>query len=347
MVYVIVTAGIIIFSSWSHYLQAPQYPHQRVIDAQPLLHGFLPFDSEHYYTIAAEGYTTHSYSQAFFPLYPLAVRAVSTIMPIDAAMLVVSWTCTFGAAIFVYLWAAAELRTHPLTVGKLPQTLLLLLAVYPFSFFCIMGYPESLFIMMTAASLYSYRTNHLFMAGLLGALSSLTRFHGIFLAVFFITDYLFRRRWNDWRRLMPALMTPIGLLAFMLYQWHTFGNPLAFIDIQRLWYRFSGTIVSGIVETLTPISVGVVLLAAALIILTYHTLSKPLAFYVACSFFVPVLSGSLDSLNRYALSAFPIFLAFAMLFVRMKRSLQIGIIATSIILLVASIAFISNLYFIG
>ena len=181
ILYIALISGVIVGGGWQveEKLSKPTYPHQRVMEASQPTRDLLIYDSEHYYNIATEGYIVGSYSTAFFPLYPLLVRMVSSMIPTDIAMLVVSWSFTVGATIFLYLWARAELAYRKQTIGITPHVFLFLLAIYPFSFFMVMGYTESLFICLTAAALYYYRTGRPWLAGIFALLSGLTRVQGL------------------------------------------------------------------------------------------------------------------------------------------------------------------------
>lgn len=333
--------------SVSVYTQADAYPFQRVMEAHWLIHGLLPFDSEHFYNIATHGYLAHPFSIAFFPLYPLLTRAVSIFLSADIALLFISWLSTIATALMVFLWAREELRYRKLPVGATPYWTLALLAAYPFSFFFVMGYTEGLFIALTAASLYFYRTNRPVLSGIFAALSGITRVQGILIVIFFGLEYLSHKKWRDMRRLTPLLIAPLGLIGFMTYQYFQYGTPFMFIEIQKAWSKFPSNYLEGLSMTISPLTFLFTAIFGAMLFLCYRTLGRNLTLYVGSSLLVMFISGSLVSVNRYLLSAFPLFLALALVFPSWPRWLRAGTFALSIFLLLVFGMLVSQVYFLG
>src|SRR3990170_353278 len=98
--------------------------------ADPLLAPLARWDSVWYLRVADSGYGDSAPRAAFFPLYPLLVRAVATLVGgSDAALLVAAYLVSLAA------FVGALLLLHRLTeleLGRrLARPLLLLLAVFP------------------------------------------------------------------------------------------------------------------------------------------------------------------------------------------------------------------------
>lgn len=215
-------------------------PFEQIRDAPRTLGQVLDnwhrWDTTWYVIIAQSGYRYDGRAAAFFPLYPLLVRGVDPVVPGDAfvAALVVSILTCYAALVVV----------HRLTAGVLGEetgrrTLFYLLA-FPTGFFLIAAYNESLFLALSAGSLYCMRRRNWWLAALLAGLASGTRLAGVLLAVVFVYEYL-RQRGFDPRRIRPdllwAVLTPTGLLGYAAYCAHAFGDPLYFEKAQAVWSR--------------------------------------------------------------------------------------------------------------
>jgi len=225
-----------------------------------VLHGFLKrvlepwahWDGVWFIRIAADGYGAHAQSQAFFPLYPLLVRAVAALTGHDyvVAGLVLSLACYAGAMVVLF---------------KLAQTLLgarvalwsvVFISVFPTALFFQAVYSESLFLLLTLLSFWWARGGRWALAGLAGLLAVLTRSSG---ALFLLPLAVIW--WEQWRggavrlpggpaagpaspgRRPPAasfawlLLVPAGLGLYMAYLWWAFGDPLLFSSMQAYWGR--------------------------------------------------------------------------------------------------------------
>jgi hypothetical protein len=127
--------------------------------------------------IAGGGYGADDGSAAFFPLYPMAIRGVSWVLgghPLAAGLLV-SNLSFLGALIALYGLTARELSVPA------ARTAVLLLAVFPTSFFFLAPLSESLFLLLAVGSFWAARRGRWLVAGALGALAAATRIVGIVL----------------------------------------------------------------------------------------------------------------------------------------------------------------------
>src|SRR4051812_29226269 len=103
--------------------------------------------------IADGGYGLGDGSAAFFPLYPLAIRAVSWLLgghPLPAALLV-SNLSFLGALIVLYRLTVREISVPA------ARTAVLLLALFPTSFFFFAPLSESLFLLLAVGSFSAAR----------------------------------------------------------------------------------------------------------------------------------------------------------------------------------------------
>jgi hypothetical protein len=149
--------------------------------------------------IANGGYGATDGSAAFFPLYPLAIRAVSWLLgghPLPAALLM-SNLSFLGALIVLYGLTKREFSV------PVARTTVLLLALFPTSFFFFAPLSESLFLLLVVSSFAAARSRRWVMAGVLGALAAATRIVGVVmvaaLAVEAVHQFLEGRR-GRWTR---------------------------------------------------------------------------------------------------------------------------------------------------
>ncbi|MEV4279834.1 mannosyltransferase family protein [Actinoplanes xinjiangensis] len=194
------------------------------------------WDAGHYVRIAEEGYHIGPGFPAFFPLYPLLIRAFDVITPggpLIAALLVAN-LAAWGALVMLHRLADHEFGP------RVAQRATWYLAAFPMGFFLFIGYNESLFLLLALAALYAGRRGHWWLAGSLGALSSATRLFGVLLMVPLAVEYLRQIGWRP-RALRPDVLgialVPLGVVAYSVYCAIDLGSPLAFSIAQDQWGR--------------------------------------------------------------------------------------------------------------
>ena len=141
------------------------------------------FDGVHYISIAIEGYL-FGLTQAFFPFYPLLIRWLSLITHNQLwSGLIISHFCFIG---FLYYFIRLGRLDYP---AKTVSWAVLLLILFPTSWFFFSVYTESLFLLLAALSLYLARTRRFTAAVLLAGIASGTRLVGIFLLPAILWEY--------------------------------------------------------------------------------------------------------------------------------------------------------------
>src|SRR5215207_2833212 len=203
--------------------------------AEPLLSPLARWDAVWYLRIADSGYGESAARAAFFPLYPLLVRALAA--PVGAspgallvAAYVVSLACFLGALALLYRLAALELGR------PLARPPLLLLAVFPAAVFFGAPYSESLFLLLAVGAFYAARTGHWAWAGTCAGLASGTRSAGLLLliplAMLWWSSRPRRPRDGAW-----LLLAPLGIAAYAAWLGLVEGDALRFLDVQEAWSR--------------------------------------------------------------------------------------------------------------
>ncbi|WP_053804127.1 hypothetical protein [Streptomyces rimosus] len=222
-------------------------------------HGLWPllanrWDSRWYTGIADHGYAAFldpsrfdACNLAFFPLYPVVVKAVAGVTPGSRATigLLVAVGCSLLAAWGIY--AVGE-RLHGRRVGTV---LAVLWGATPVAAVQWMGYTESLFTALVAWSLYAVLTDRWVTAGALCLLAGLTRPTGVALVAAVCVSAvvaLWRLRRtgpasmpldpdrNRIRRIvLGAVLAPLGWLAYVGWVGVRLGRADGYFAVQRQW----------------------------------------------------------------------------------------------------------------
>jgi hypothetical protein len=173
-------------------------------------------DAVWYLRLADEGWSSNDASAAFFPLYPLTVRAVAWVVPGDdlLAALLVSNVAFLGALLALFALTAEAFG------DRVARRAIVVAAIFPTAFFFLAPYTESLFLLLSILAFREARHDRWGRVAVFGALASLTRSVGILL--------------------IPALLVDaIGLGPLSWFAWWgvAHGNWLAPLDAQADWGR--------------------------------------------------------------------------------------------------------------
>ena len=198
------------------------------------------WDGEHYVALAMGGYLhpPDNVSPAFFPLYPLLLRSFAGLFggPLSKEALSV-WAPLISllflpfALYFIY-HIALEVWDESVARGTV-----LILAFFPTTFFLNAAYTESLFLALSAGSLWAMRVRKdLLIACVLAGFAAATRNVGIFLVVPLMFEWIKDVERFRWRGVY-LLLAPGGLFAYMVYLWVRFGDPVLFYSAQESWGR--------------------------------------------------------------------------------------------------------------
>lgn len=282
------------------------------------------WDTRWYLDIARRGYSrelvpeTGEANYAFFPLYPLLVAALGRVLgDLYLAGLVISNLALLAAAILLYRLAAEE---HGRDVAERSVAYLFLL---PTAFVFSGVLTESLFTALNVAAFYAARKGKWGWAGAWGGLAALTRPNGVLLVLplawLCFTDRASRQRWP--RYLAALALIPAGLLVFAGYLWIVVGDPLAWLRIQRAWYKTLANpmevILWGFGAPTLQLRVGAWFSLAFLAACFALSRLLGLAYVLVCvlAIVAPLASGwpALYSILRYASTAWPLVIGLAQL----------------------------------
>ena len=240
VVFVVVGAGLVLWVWGSAALldRHPLYPIPPADFAgSAVLEGWLRFDGGWYVYIAENGYFFDDVGQqspvAFFPAYPLTIRAVEVIVPDTAlAGILLTFGCGLGATVLFYQWTRRRLG------DPAARTAVLVFLLYPYAWFLFGAvYADALFLLAAIGAFVLFELDRPVLAGLAGAVATATRPVGIAVVVGLVVLAVARRGGlRHWRDLRPkdagVLLSLGGIGAWCLYLWARFGDPILFSKIQ-------------------------------------------------------------------------------------------------------------------
>jgi len=194
------------------------------------------FDGLWFLSIASNGYVDGNGSAAFFPGYPLLIRAVSPVLgghPLAAALLV-SNVSAFGSMVVLYFLSASELDE-----GAARRTVVYL-AVFPTAFFLLAPYSEAPFLLLALVSLWAARRRRWAIAGLAAAGASATRSIGALLFIPLVAEAIGQRRESGeppGAKLAWSALALAGATGYALFWQALSGDSLAPLHQQATWQR--------------------------------------------------------------------------------------------------------------
>jgi len=325
--------------------------------SNPYFWSWANFDGEHYLSIAQNGYGFGE--RAFFPLLPLLIKFIGnffggTLFSLNVAGNIISNLSFFVGLIGLYKLARMDFNEK---VSKLSLVILLL---FPTSFYFVSVYTESLFFALAVWSFVFARQSKWFTASIFGIFLCATRFVGlIILPALFIEWYLQNRKTKNLvRSFPPSLVTiPIGLLAYMYDLKRTVNDAFAFytnlttfgehrsnhlITLPQVFYRYSFEIVPAlknttffpvIFTTIFEFAVGIIVFLVSLASFFVQRFSYATFFFLG--YLIPTFSGSFSSMPRYVIVLFPVYILAAKFLSKSKALLFVFCLISAILLIIS------------
>jgi hypothetical protein len=295
---------------------------------------FAAWDSGWYFDIAQRGYYFRPDGQssvAFFPLYPMLMRALA--WPVGGrerdlwvSGIVLSYACFFGALVILH-----RLTERMTGQREAARRTILYLAVFPFSFAFSRVYAESLFLFVSVAAVAGAGAGRWTLAGGFGALATLTRPNGMLIGIpLALMALQGLGGWRDIvRRAVPLAAIPAALGLYCLFLYRLSGDPVAWLHAQSEWGYSVGhapwATVQSLIERLEQVGpytylvtrsdavyhvlhalvgLGVLALTPSIV----GRLGMALGCYVLVSILVPLSGNSIEGIGRYASTLFPVFM---------------------------------------
>jgi hypothetical protein len=318
-----------------------------------LLDILTQWDGSWYRLIAKNGYgpSMPDVAAAFFPVYPLLVRAVAFLVrDLQVASLLVSNGCLIGAALLL-------VRLLRLDYDELVcRRAIIFLMFNPVSFFLSAAYSESTFLLLSIAALLAAREGKWLGAALCGGCLSATRAPGIIIGAPLFAEYVVQWRTPGEKpffrpRLLWLGLLPAGLLLYMLYSYESRGDFFLPMHAQAggwgktlalPWQTFLWP--KNFPPSHIPLYQAIV---GAAVILTgagfYLRLRATYLVYAVIALLFYLAWGTLEGLPRYVSILFPIHLVLALLSSRWKWMYE-PLLAFSIALLALCTVLFANAY---
>jgi hypothetical protein len=199
-------------------------------------------DAVWYLRLADDGWSGDDASAAFFPLYPLTVRAVAWVLPGDTllAALLVSNLAFLGALLALFALTADAFGV------RVARRAIVVAAIFPTAFFFLAPYTESLFLFLSILAFRAARHDRWSRVAVWGALAALTRSVGLLLIPALLVEAFASRRGRGVNhrgvravtaRVAGAAAIALGPLSWFAWWGLAHGNWLAPLDAQRRWGR--------------------------------------------------------------------------------------------------------------
>jgi hypothetical protein len=322
-----ITARLIVVAALalSHFLVNHLHPTTAGVSFR-VDQGLLGWDAGFYRAIASHGYAPLGHGATrFWPLVPLVARylALGIAGATGVTLLIIANASALALGALLHRLVVVETGDRALA-----RRAAWLIAVVPPAFVLVMGYAEATAIALAVGAFLALRTRRWEWAAAAGLLAGLTRPLGVLLVVPAAVEAA--RGWSGISRRQAisrvgAVAAPaVGGAIFLGWSWLAYGDPLVplhaqqaaaqrggFVDpVTSLGHEarlfVHGHIGSGLHD---PWALGLVLL---LVVCLFRWPASYTAF-AAVTLLLALSSRNLDSLERYALSAFPLVLAGATL----------------------------------
>lgn len=198
--------------------------------------------------------------------------------------------------------------------------------------------------------------------GVVGYFAALTRFYGILLFGFLFLEYFFtlpkKKRFvlKKYLPALPLLLIPAGLLTYMTYLYFTFGDPLQFIHALELWQKSKVTFplrtMYRYARMLLTVSPAIVQYWVAFFELAFFILGLWVSIklwlrkqyshslYLLVATMVPSFTGTLQSLPRYLITIFPLYIFLS----GIKKGRRVYLIASGALQFVLLFLFLNAIF---
>lgn len=194
------------------------------------------WDGNSYIFLAQHWYVTKGDEAAFIvfpPFYPLLIRTLNLLVQNFAfSAFIISFVSIFLGVLMFY-----KLLRLDYSKAK-SRWILILLLIFPVSYFFLTAYPESLFFLLIVTSFYFARMKRFRESFFLAGLATLTRPFGVLVWPSIFIEWWCQKKRNYWELiLMVSILVLVGV-AYLSLNYSLFGNPLAFsVFLKNNWQK--------------------------------------------------------------------------------------------------------------
>jgi hypothetical protein len=317
-----ITARVLVVVAWvlaigviEHWVPGARTTHQQV--------GLLAWDGGFYRDIAVIGYGGITpEALRFFPLHALAGRVLSvfTLGNTELALVLVANAAALVAGVLVRRLVLLERDGDEAAAERAVW----LLNLFPASFVLVWAYAEGLFVALAVGTFLAARRGRFALAGGLAFAAALTRPVGVFLAAALAVEAW--RTWSDAdiggrvARVTAVLAPVAGLGCYLGWVGRTFGDPMLPFTVQdklrttmdpvrRLAHGLADMVGSARFDD--GLHVPFVLAFLVLLVVLARRWPASYTVYAALVLLAAISAGNFNSVERYALNAFPLLFALA------------------------------------
>jgi hypothetical protein len=309
----------------AHFLVTNLHVHDPAVVGQ-VHQGLFAWDAGFYRGIAEHGYgfgAVRHDAVRFFPLLPLAARGLGTVLGgrADVAVLVIVETSALVLGALVHHLVLTEGR-DPSAARRATW----LMALFPSAFVLVLGYAEAPALAFAVGAFLALRARRWWWAAGLCLLAALTRPLGVLLVVPAAVEAgrLVRARGPLRPGVAAAVLgAPVGLAVFLTWSWRRYGDFWLPVRVQTeathrgsvvnpftaIWHEGRGILRGQHVGSALHVPWAIVLVA--LTVVCFRRWPASYGAFAAAVLAVALSSKNLDSLERYALGAFPLVLTLA------------------------------------
>jgi hypothetical protein len=297
----------------------------------PISDVLASWDGIWYLRIVRQGYPRHVQEHvtyfvadaraAFFPAYPLLVRALDKALPGGDTLAALFANFVLGA-IAIFLLGVIAKRLYGEQVAA---KAMVLGAMFPGSFVLSFAYTEALLLVFAMGCLWCLMTKRWVAAGLLAALGTATRPNGLALVLACaVAAFLAIRKDRAWRSLAAPLLAPAGFIAFQLWLGHHTGEAGVWFRVQsEAWGEGASYGLTAIRKTVeafsSPLTSSTNVITAAsvmtMLLMIYFTwvrrLPLPMLAYSAGILALMLIPNTVTARPRFLYTAFPLFISAA------------------------------------
>ena len=205
---------------------------ERTHELGTLIDVWAHWDGYWFVSIAEDGYGVSEGAPAFYPLYPSLLAVIGRALGGHYVLAGVLLSLVACAVAFELLYRLALDR---LGDARIARRSVLLVAVFPMSFFLNAVYSEALFLALSVAAFLLAERKRFVWCSLVAGLALLTRPLG-----FALLPALAVLAWRTPARAQNVAWLALAPAVFLLYPlllWQQVGDPLAFAHVEDLWDR--------------------------------------------------------------------------------------------------------------
>ncbi len=356
----------------------PEYLRRR--DFPYLIWTWGNFDGNHYIGIADRGYFNYEYG--FFPLFPLLIsllyRLFHTPFLINA-LLITNVSLLLSFIVFIKILAIDKKL-------RLFNYFILILFLYPTTFYLQAAYNDSLFLLFATTCLYFARKKSWFLSSVLASLATLTRLNGLALIFPIIIEYLtqftkdYKNTWNLKKiqsflvkrinpatlfrdRIISVVLIPLAFLSYLFYIQKEFGKWQLVFTSMKLWHQNKVIFPLQVfwryfkILVLHPsfhlnylratIEIASVFLIIFLLIYSFKKIRLSYWAFFLISILIPSTTGTFQGMPRYGLHLYPFYLSLALLLQNRSLAIKLFLLLIGLILTLLLVGLFTRGYFVA